>query len=232
MMKKFVFFFVVSFVLLSAFAPSATLAQDSVKPVEVGVSKIKADERAALRAELEAIHESDQQHRKLMGSVKTPEEMTALWGKQNLIDAANQTRVEEIIKQYGWPGQTEFGAKAAQAAFLVLQHAALEIQKRHFLTLQQAMESGELRKADFALFDDRIRIREGRPQLYGSQVANNRMSFQPIEDEVNVDKRRAAMDLQPLAQYAKLFGFEYTPVAERTQSTSVTDKPLASEAKK
>jgi hypothetical protein len=114
----------------------------------------------------------------------------------------------------------------------VLQHAALEIQKRHFLTLQQAMESGELRKADFALFDDRIRIREGRPQLYGSQVANNRMSFQPIEDEVNVDKRRAAMGLQPLAQYAKLFGFEYTPVAERTQSTSLKDKPLASEAKK
>jgi hypothetical protein len=190
------------------------------------------DERAALRAELEAIHESDQLHRKLMGSVKTTEEMTALWGKQNLIDAANQARVEAIIKRYGWPGQTEFGRKATQAAFLVLQHAPLEIQKRHFLTLQQAMEYGELRKADFALLDDRIRIREGRPQLYGSQVANNRMSFHPIEDEANVDKRRAAMGLQPLAQYAKLFEFEYVPVAERTQSTSVTDKPLASETKK
>ena len=227
-MKKFAFYCAV----LAAFATSATLAQDSAKPVEVGVTKFKADERAALRAELEAIFETDQQGRKAANAAKTAEEKNALWEKQALIDTANQARVEAIIKQFGWPGQTEFGAKATMAAFLVLQHAPLEIQKRHFLTLQKAMESGELRKADFALFDDRVRIREGRPQLYGSQVASNRKSFQLIEDEVNVDKRRAAMGLQPLAQYAKLFSFEYIPVSERKATTSVVDKPLLSDVKK
>jgi hypothetical protein len=230
MMKKFMLSFV--FLIASAFA---SYAQDSAKPIEVGVTKLSADERAKLRAELEAIHESDQQHRKLMSSAKTPEEKKALWDKQTLIDTANQARIEAIIKQHGWPGQTEFGAKATQAAFLVLQHAPLETMKRHFLILQKAMESGELRKESFAMFDDRVRMYEERPQLYGSQIVRDETSkklmFYPIEDEANVDKRRAAVGMLPIAQYAKHFGFEYVPLSERKQSTSAGDKSLTSEAK-
>jgi hypothetical protein len=231
MMKKFM----LSFVLFSTFLV-ASYAQDSAKSIEVGVTKLSADERAKLRAELEAIHESDQQHRKLMSSAKTPEEQKALWDKQTLIDTANQARVEAIIKQHGWPGQTEFGVKATQAAFLVLQHAPLETMKRHFLILQKAMESGELRKESFAMFDDRVRMYEVRPQLYGSQVvrdeASKKLMFYPIEDEANVDKRRAAMGMLPIAQYAKFFNFEYVPVSERTQPTSAVNKPLTSDIKK
>ncbi len=36
-------------------------------------------------------------------------------------------------------------------------------------------------------------------------------SFHPIEDEINVDQRRAAVGLGPLAEYAKRFGFVYEP---------------------
>jgi hypothetical protein len=231
MMKKLILV-----LLLSSTFSYAAYAQGNPKLAEGSSTKLSADERAKLRAELEAIHETDQQGRKAINASKSPEEKKALWDKQALIDTANQTRVEAIIKQHGWPGQTEFGAKASQAAFLVLQHAPLETMKRHFMTLQNAMNAGELNKESFALFDDRIRMYEERPQLYGSQVVRDEVSkklmFYPIEDEANVDKRRAAMGLPPLAQYAKFFGFEYVPVAERTSSTSATNKPLTSDAKK
>ena len=35
------------------------------------------------------------------------------------------------------------------------------------------------------------------------------IGFEPIDDEVNVDKRRAEVGLLPLATYAKHWGFDY-----------------------
>lgn len=82
------------------------------------------------------------------------------------------------------------------------------------------MENGDADKQSFAMLDDRVRMHEGRPQRYGSQIRGNRdtkMTFWQIEDEESVDKRRAEMGLEPLAEYAKRFkGLEYVPFAERT----------------
>jgi hypothetical protein len=95
--------------------------------------------------------------------------------------------------------------------------------KRYLPILQNAMENGEADSQSFAYLDDRVRMIEGRPQRYGSQVQgspNSKMTFWQIEDEENVDKRRAEMGLEPLAEYAKRFkGLEYVPLAERA------DKP-------
>jgi hypothetical protein len=57
-------------------------------------------------------------------------------------------------------------------------------------------------------------MREGKKQIYGSQLQQNdkgAWEFYPIEDEPNVDKRRQAVGLPPLSEYAKQFGFEYHP---------------------
>lgn len=177
---------------------------------------------ADIRAELEAMVASDQENRKLIQAAKTADERKALWDKQLPIDATNQKRVEAIIQQVGWPGLSVYGAKASSAAFLVLQHAPMETKKRHFSLLEKAMEQGELRKESFALFDDRIRMNEGRPQRYGSQLTRDektdKLVLWPIEDEANVDVRRAKMGMPPLAQYAKFFGLDYALPASKTEA--------------
>jgi hypothetical protein len=69
--------------------------------------------------------------------------------------------------------------------------------------MQKAFNTGEARGQDLALLTDRVRLYEGKPQLYGTQVknVNGKFIFAPIEDEPNVDKRRALYGLPPLSEY-------------------------------
>jgi hypothetical protein len=208
---------VMRFVLLSLLSCGIVFAQDAE---EVSLpSAALTPERAALKVELEAMLEADQRHRRLLSKAVDEQERAALWGDQTSIDKANQARIDEIVKTYGWPGKKEFGQKAATAAFLVIQHSTPEMMKRYLPILQNAMENGDADKQSFAMLDDRVRTHEGRPQRYGSQIRGNRdtrMTFWQIEDEENVDMRRAEMGLEPLAEYAKRFkGLEYVPFAER-----------------
>jgi hypothetical protein len=209
--------YIVRFMLLSLLLSCGVLfAQDAEKASLPSVAL--TPERAALKVELETILETDQKNRQLLNKVDE-KERAKLWAQQNLIDKANQARIDEIVKTHGWPGKKEFGSRAALAAFLVIQHSTSEMMRRYLPILRNAMENGDVDKSSFALLDDRVRMIEGRPQRYGSQVQgspNSKMYFWQIEDEENVDKRRAEMGLEPLAEYAKRFkGLEYVPFVER-----------------
>jgi hypothetical protein len=48
-----------------------------------------------------------------------------------------------------------------------------------------------------------VRVAQARPQVYGTQFA--RAGPQPIEDEEHLDERRAAVGLEPFADYAARF---------------------------
>jgi hypothetical protein len=141
-------------------------------------------------------------------------EMREAWKKQRPIDEANIARLVKIIETHGWPGRALAGEKGASAAFLVLQHADLAYQKKYLPLVRKAAAAGDLRTQSLALLEDRILVREGKKQIYGSQLMTNsggKLEFNPIEDEPNVDKRRASVGLVPLAEYAKYFGLEYPP---------------------
>lgn len=107
------------------------------------------------------------------------------------------------------------GKKAASAAFLVLQHAAYKYQKQYLPLVREAVSIGELAGQRLALLEDRVLMREGKEQIYGTQLTRNQetgeLELYPIEDEFNVDKRRAEMGMLPLAEYLKYFGLEYKP---------------------
>jgi len=66
-----------------------------------------------------------------------------------------------------------------------------------------------------ALLEDRVLVREGNAQIYGTQLKRNQetgaLELEPITDEANVDKRRAEMGMESLADYLKRFDLEYTP---------------------
>ena len=176
-----------------------------------------------LMRELEGINESDQKKRMIMDSVQRifgwdSKEMKDLWAKQNYADSLNLIRIKEIIKQYGYPGESLVGNQSS-TAWLVIQHADLKAQEQYLPILQDAANKGELPKSSFALLVDRVRMRRGEKQLYGSQIQtkNGKSVIYPIEDEPNVNKRRAEMGLDPLEDYAKHFDIEYKVPTDSTR---------------
>ena len=62
---------------------------------------------------------------------------------------------------------------------------------------------GAFHRAHQALLTDRVLLRQGKSQRYGSQfqMGKNGLEPSPIEDETNVDARRAQMGMMPLADY-------------------------------
>jgi hypothetical protein len=121
------------------------------------------------------------------------------------IDARHVARLREIIKQYGWPGKSMVGTKAANDAWLVAQHGGKEFLHETLPLMKDAVDKGELPGASYALSVDRTRIQDGLKQIYGSQfdTKGDKCEPQPIEDPEHVDERRKEVGLDSLADYAK-----------------------------
>lgn len=110
------------------------------------------------------------------------------------IDAANLARVQAIVNQFEWPGKSLVGEQASAAAWTIVDHASLATTKKYLPAMQKAADDGQLSRALLAATIDRIAVREGRPQTYGTQPGA------PIEDAAGVNDRRAGMGLPPLQQ--------------------------------
>jgi len=194
--------------------------QPLVNNLAAAVAKADAHVNQTLKQELAAMRRTDQVIRLKMDSVEKKAGMDALIASPLAVemretDKRNQARLITIINQYGWPGRSLVGKAGATTAFLIIQHADAEMQQKYLPLVQKAAAQGELEKSAAALLQDRVLMGQGKPQLYGSQLAPNaetkKYEFYTIEDEAHVDERRASVGLGPLAEYAKLFGLEYTP---------------------
>lgn len=174
---------------------------------------------SALKGQLLTIYNTDQQPRSRVDSVmriygQSSPQWQQLWKGIHQADSINLRKIEQLIQQYGYPGKSLVGAKLSNTAWLVIQHSPLAIQEKYLHILQRAADQGEMSKTNMALLIDRIRVYKGQKQLYGTQVnidATGQKSFDAIEDEKNVNKRRAEVGLGSLEEYAKQFGFDYKP---------------------
>jgi hypothetical protein len=98
-----------------------------------------------------------------------------------------------------WPSRAEVGLAGLRAIFILaardttVARAALE-------RMKAAGRDGAI-KPDVAVLEDRVRVAEGRPQLYGTQLVESNGRFVPgaIEDSATVDARRRAANLPSLA---------------------------------
>jgi hypothetical protein len=190
------------------FSVSSTLAQK------------QGDSRVALPAlckELLERYARDQAIRNEMISKGVTKIDASVAARMNEIDSANTARMKEIVKQYGWPGPELVGVDGTEAAFMLVQHAEHQFQKEMLPLVEAAYRQKKLQGQDYALLLDRVLVAEGKPQVYGTQTKNfdkwngHEPTFQPIEDEANVDKRRAEVGLFSMAEYRKLLRQMYFP---------------------
>ncbi len=117
-----------------------------------------------------------------------------------------------MITKYGWMGRSLVGSGYNSALFAVIQHADLATQEKYFPLIKQSVDEGESRASELAMMQDRILMRQGKDQIYGSQIVfdnSGAQVFYPIEDEKNVNIRRAKVGMQPIEEYAKYFGIDY-----------------------
>lgn len=178
----------------------------------------------ALRNELERMREADQAIRgEAMEIARThgldSPEYAEIRARGKAMQDEHTARLVEILEEHGWPVVSEVGEAAAGGAFLLLQHADHYTQKRFLPLLREATAAGEAKPTDLPLLEDRIRMQEGRPQRYGSQLtrgADGKPTLWPIEDEAHVDERRAAVGLEPLEDYLRRFGIRQRPNAEES----------------
>ena len=141
-------------------------------------------------------------------------EVKELWEKILYKDSINLLKVKNIINTYGWLGPDVVGKRGAQTIFLVIQHGDSLTQVTYFPVMKKAVKKGKARPQDLAYLEDRILTKQGKKQIYGSQVKLNnetgKFEFYPIKDEPNVNKRRAAVGLDSMENYAKFFDINYT----------------------
>jgi Family of unknown function (DUF6624) len=97
------------------------------------------------------------------------------------IDVANTDRLRAIIAEHGWPGRVLVGDEGAEAAWLIAQHAdsQLDFQREALALLERAVHDGDAPASHLAYLTDRVRMNEGRPQLFGTQVADWRSRAVP-----------------------------------------------------
>jgi hypothetical protein len=123
------------------------------------------------------------------------------------IDADNTAWMKGVLDNHGWPGFALVGKPGAQAAWLLIQHADADVpfQRRCLDLITTAHAKGDVAAMDVAYLTDRVYLAEGKPQVYGTQfwTVDGELSPRPIEDEANVDQRRAKVGLEPIAVYAQ-----------------------------
>jgi hypothetical protein len=114
-------------------------------------------------------------------------------------------RLAGILDDHGWPTESLTGPDGAEAAWLIVQHAIAcpALQRRALGELIAAAGRGEVPPWQPAMLEDRIRVFEGRPQRYGTQLdwnADGQLSPLPIEEPASLDERRKAVGLRPLEE--------------------------------
>jgi hypothetical protein len=144
-------------------------------------------------------HEKERQYPELA------KEWTAIASRMGEIDRANTARMKEVVSKYGWPGKSLVGTEAAGAAWQIVQHSDNDVAfQRQCLDLITKLPPGEVSNRHLAYLTDRVLLNEGKKQLYGTMLRRDESGNfvpKPTEDEANVDKRRAALGLEPLRDY-------------------------------
>jgi hypothetical protein len=114
------------------------------------------------------------------------------------------SRLKEVLAEYGWPSPALVGHDGAESAWLIVQHAIGDppFQRLCLRLLQVAAQSGEAPPWQAAMLEYRIRMFEGKPQLYGTQFETDcGGTLRPylLEDPEHVEERRGKVGLEPLS---------------------------------
>ena len=127
-----------------------------------------------------------------------------LWAEVTRTDSDNTEWLKDIVTGQGWVTYSGVGIDGGDAAWLLVQHADADPSfQRQCLDLMTGLPRDEVSQESVAYLTDRVLIKEGKKQIYGTQFVVRDGEWVPAEldDVENVDVRRAELGLPPLVDY-------------------------------
>jgi hypothetical protein len=165
-----------------------------------------------IREDLLKMETVDQDARTKCTNGTANEQTKCLLEISKTIDEPNTKRITEIFDQIGFPNTAKVGKDGLQAYMILLQHATSDdLRVKSSEPITEAFKNKEIPPLDYANFADRLRLHQGKKQLYGSgfEFKDGKLVMNPVEDPKNLEKRRAEIGLPPLAEYMKMMGELY-----------------------
>lgn len=133
--------------------------------------------------------------------------------QQQKMHVEHMAKLENLMSSTGWISSKKYGKTACEQALIIMKNAPGERLDPHLDTVLKAAENGEAMPSEVAYIHDKVLMYQGKKQLYGTQIAFNEKKgindVYPIQDEANVDARRAKAGLGPLADALKKMGIQY-----------------------
>ena len=134
------------------------------------------------------------------------------------VDRENVKLLKKIVAEIGWPTIPKVGLGSMEAA-LIARHADKDVEfQAHCLQLMkdEARNSpGSVSLQDIAYLEDRVRVNQKRPQLYGTQFDEKdgmpipRPIENPGRDNELLNERRARMALPTMADGIRAMHLKY-----------------------
>jgi hypothetical protein len=122
----------------------------------------------------------------------------------------NSDWLKGVLTRIGWFDISRYGAEASQAAWLIVQHSDHDPawQEQVLAALGPRVARGDMQRSYYAYLVDRVAVNAGRPQTYGTQgrcQGRGNLELRPVIDRDNLDRRRAEMGLDSIADYTIRF---------------------------
>ena len=181
---------------------------------------------------LRQVHDSDQSTRLAMIALTQSDQLDidaviAAQEQIDEVDSINQVVVARLLEK-GWP--RGLSDEAHHTIWLVIDHAPLDYQLRYLPLVEEQMVEGVISKSDYATLFDRVCIRQGTPQRYGTQTVQRRSAeanapiyVWPIENPRKLNRLRRSMGLSPIKHYCRKVAKTYGASCIYDPSLSVED---------
>lgn len=129
------------------------------------------------------------------------------------VDAENTTWLRGLIQRVGWISRDRFGAEAARAAFMLVQHSGdVRLMLTALPQIERELPTGRGNGQDYALLYDRAMTHLAEAQRYGTQAsqdADGSWAVRCLESDLMVDDYRGRLGLSPLSDYLSILAEAY-----------------------
>lgn len=144
-----------------------------------------------------------------------------LYQKMEKTDSMNLLKVENMIKECGFPEISKVGLIASNGAWAVIHHS--DKLPEYIDVLKIAAENKELSYSSYASSLDRVLMHENKPQIYGTQanevdikdpktgLVEKKVIIWPVENQEKLNELRKSIGLLPknIRRYATSLGIKY-----------------------
>lgn len=156
----------------------------------------------------------EEEYKKILNLLQEDQNNIKMFFDKKITLEEMKIKNEEISKEFkyfvrdkGFPFKNIVSEEIYKASFALSLHLPIKDLKDMFDKIRDS-DSDKFPLSDKVFFIDKIRIADGKPQLYGTQTKrseNNEICLVEVEDEENLEKRRQEVGLESVSEYLKKF---------------------------